>query len=38
MGKGSTNVKFVTCAVDRENLEALTAVLESGDAKVAISV
>ena len=34
MGLGSTNVKFVTCVVNRENLEALAALLESGLAKV----
>jgi NADPH:quinone reductase-like Zn-dependent oxidoreductase len=36
MGKRSTNVKFVTCVVNHENLEALAAVLESGDAKVVV--
>jgi NADPH:quinone reductase-like Zn-dependent oxidoreductase len=34
MGRGSINVKFVTCVVDRENLEALAALFESGAAKV----
>ena len=36
MGKGSTNVQFVACTVDRENLEALAALLESGAVKVVI--
>jgi NADPH:quinone reductase-like Zn-dependent oxidoreductase len=36
MGKGSTNVQFVTCVVNRENLEALATLLDSGDAKVVI--
>jgi NADPH:quinone reductase-like Zn-dependent oxidoreductase len=36
MGRGSTNVQFVTCVVNRENLEALAALLESGDVKVVI--
>jgi NADPH:quinone reductase-like Zn-dependent oxidoreductase len=36
MGRGSTNVQFVTCVVNRENLEALATLLESGDAKVVI--
>jgi NADPH:quinone reductase-like Zn-dependent oxidoreductase len=35
MGKGSTNVRFVPCVVNRENLEALAALLESG-ARVVI--
>jgi NADPH:quinone reductase-like Zn-dependent oxidoreductase len=34
MGRGSTNVRFVTCVVNRENLEVLAALLESGDVKV----
>jgi NADPH:quinone reductase-like Zn-dependent oxidoreductase len=34
MGRGSTDVRFVTCVVNRENLEALAALLESGAAKV----
>jgi NADPH:quinone reductase-like Zn-dependent oxidoreductase len=33
---GSTNVQFVTCVVNRENLRALAALLESGDVKVVI--
>jgi NADPH:quinone reductase-like Zn-dependent oxidoreductase len=36
MGRGSTNVQFVTCVVNRENLASLVAHLESGDAKVVI--
>jgi len=36
MGRGSTSVQFVTCAVNRENLAALAALLESGDVKVII--
>ena len=36
MGRGSTDVKFVTCVVNRENLDALAALLESGDLKVVI--
>jgi NADPH:quinone reductase-like Zn-dependent oxidoreductase len=36
MGKGSTNVQFAPCVVNRENLNALTALLESGDVKVVI--
>lgn len=36
MGRGSTNVPFVTALVNRENLEALATLLESGDAKVVI--
>jgi len=36
MGRGSTNVRFVTLEVTRENLEALAARLESGDVKVVI--
>jgi NADPH:quinone reductase-like Zn-dependent oxidoreductase len=35
-GLGSTNVQFVTCVVNRENLEALATLLQSGDAKVVI--
>ena len=34
MGWGSTDVQFVTCVVNRENLGALAALLESGDVKV----
>jgi NADPH:quinone reductase-like Zn-dependent oxidoreductase len=36
MGKGSTKVHFVNCVVNRENLAALTTLLESGDIKVVI--
>ena len=36
MGRGSTDVQFVTCVVNRENLDALAALLESGDLKVVI--
>lgn len=36
MGLGSTRVEFVTCVVNRENLEALAALLESGEVKVLI--
>jgi NADPH:quinone reductase-like Zn-dependent oxidoreductase len=36
MGKGSTNVKFVNCVVNRENLNALAKLLESGDVKTVI--
>jgi NADPH:quinone reductase-like Zn-dependent oxidoreductase len=36
MARRSTNVQFVTCAIDRENLDALAGLLESGDVKVVI--
>ncbi|WP_194916789.1 NAD(P)-dependent alcohol dehydrogenase [Catenulispora rubra] len=36
MGKGSTDVKFVTLAVNHENLNALVRLLESGEAKTII--
>ncbi len=36
MGRGSTDVRFVTCVVNRENLDALAELLESGDVKVVI--
>lgn len=36
MGKGATTVKFVTLAVNRENLGALVRLLESGEVKVVI--
>ena len=36
IGRGSTEVQFVKCVVNRENLEALAALLESGDVKVVI--
>ena len=36
MGRGSTDVRFVSCVVNRENLAALATLLESGDVKVVI--
>ena len=36
MGRGSTDVRFVTCVMNSENLGALAALLESGDVKVVI--
>ena len=36
MGRGSTDVQFVTCLVNRENLDALAELLDSGDVKVVI--
>jgi NADPH:quinone reductase-like Zn-dependent oxidoreductase len=36
MGRGPTEVQFVTCVVNRENLDALATLLESGDVKVVI--
>ena len=36
MGRGSTTVRFVRCVMNRENLEALAVLLESGDVKVVI--
>jgi NADPH:quinone reductase-like Zn-dependent oxidoreductase len=36
MARGSTDVRFVTCVVNRENLNAIAALLESGDVKVVI--
>jgi NADPH:quinone reductase-like Zn-dependent oxidoreductase len=36
MGLGSTNVQFVKCVVNRENLESLADLLKSGDVKVVI--
>ena len=36
MGKGKTNVRFVNCVVNRDNLEALATLLESGAVKVVI--
>jgi NADPH:quinone reductase-like Zn-dependent oxidoreductase len=36
MGRGSTDVQFVTLVVNREKLDALAALLESGDAKAVI--
>jgi NADPH:quinone reductase-like Zn-dependent oxidoreductase len=37
MGLGSTNVKLVTPAVNRENLAALCGLLESGEVRVVIA-
>ena len=36
MGHGSTEVRFVTCVVNRENLDSLAALLESGEVEVVI--
>ena len=36
MGRGSTDVQTVTCVVNRENLDALATLLDSGDVKVVI--
>jgi NADPH:quinone reductase-like Zn-dependent oxidoreductase len=36
MGKGSRDVRFVPCVPNRENLEALAALLEPGGARVVI--
>jgi NADPH:quinone reductase-like Zn-dependent oxidoreductase len=36
MGKGSTTVQFVRCVVNRDNLEALATLLESGEIRVVI--
>jgi NADPH:quinone reductase-like Zn-dependent oxidoreductase len=36
MGRGSTSVKFVRCLMNRPNLEALAALLTSGEVKVVI--
>ena len=36
MGRGSTDVQFVTIVVNRENLNTLAELLESGDVKVVI--
>lgn len=36
MGKGSTNVKFATIAVNRENLTALVRLLETGEVKTVV--
>lgn len=35
-GRATTDVRFVTCVVDSENLHALGALLESGDIKVVV--
>ena len=36
LGRGSTRVQFASCVVNRENLDALAALLESRDVKVVI--
>jgi NADPH:quinone reductase-like Zn-dependent oxidoreductase len=36
MGRGSTNAKLVTLVVNHQNLDALAALLQSGDVKVVI--
>ena len=36
LGRGSTRVQFVSCVVNRENLDAFAALLESSDLKVVI--
>jgi NADPH:quinone reductase-like Zn-dependent oxidoreductase len=36
MGKGATNVKFTTVTVNRENLDALVRLLETGEVRVVI--
>ena len=36
MGRGSTDVRFAPCVVNRENLDALATLLESGDVTVVI--
>ncbi len=36
MGRGSTDVQFVTCVVNRENLDTLATLLESGHVNVVI--
>jgi NADPH:quinone reductase-like Zn-dependent oxidoreductase len=36
MGRGTTNVKLVTLAVNRKNLDALVRLLESGEVRVVI--
>ena len=36
LGLGSTNVRFAACVVNRENLYALAALLESGDVNVVV--
>jgi NADPH:quinone reductase-like Zn-dependent oxidoreductase len=36
MGRGSTDVRFVSCVVNRDNLSTLAALLESGDVKVVV--
>jgi NADPH:quinone reductase-like Zn-dependent oxidoreductase len=36
MGKGATDVRFVTLAVDRANLDALVRLLETGEVRVVV--
>jgi NADPH:quinone reductase-like Zn-dependent oxidoreductase len=36
MGRGSTDVRFATCAVNRENLAALVELLEAGTTRVVL--
>jgi NADPH:quinone reductase-like Zn-dependent oxidoreductase len=36
IGRGSTDVRLVTLVVKRENLQALAALLESGDVEVVV--
>ena len=36
MGRGTTNVQFVKCVVNRENVDALATLLNSGDVKAVI--
>jgi len=36
LGRGSANVQFVKCVVNREHLDALATLLESGQVKVSI--
>ena len=36
LGKGSTDVRFVTCVVNRENLTGLATLLASGDVRVVV--
>jgi NADPH:quinone reductase-like Zn-dependent oxidoreductase len=36
MGKGRTTVRFANCVVNRENLEALAALLEPGGVEVVV--
>jgi NADPH:quinone reductase-like Zn-dependent oxidoreductase len=36
MGRGSTDVRSSPAVVNRENLEALAALLESGEVKVVV--
>jgi NADPH:quinone reductase-like Zn-dependent oxidoreductase len=36
MKMGATNVQFVSCVVNRENLEALASLRETGEVKVVV--